>query len=542
MFSFWVVRKGESLLRSLGEARRGVKKSALPLKYTRATRATEGMTTMRCLFCLIAGFLVLPVQARAADVEADAIDKAVRESLKAWDVPGAAVVVVRGDDVLYLKGHGLRALDGKDAVTPDTLFPLASCSKAFTTTAIAMLVDDGKMSWDDPVRKHLPAFHLGDALADRDVTLRDLLCHRTGLRNHDLLWYHAPWSPEESVRRAGLLPLDQPFRTRMQYQSTMFTAAGLAVGNAAGKSWEQVVRERICDPLELKSVVFTTKDAEKATDRISGHHRNALGQVEAMPTYVFEHPDAAASVHASARDVAKWLQFQLGDGTHAGKRLVSAANLAETHTPQVVIRLEGMEKDVLSETNQMSYGLAWVVHDYRGESALSHGGIIDGVRLQLTMVPKKKIGIAILCNLHRTAMTQALTNKLLDLLLDAPKKDWDAHIQAVMKKYDELNAEAARKVLEQRHHDTKPSRELAAYVGTYEHPAYGSARVTLERGQLVWTWNRLSGPLEHFHYDTFVLHEAVMQEPFVQFVLDTDGKVSAMKVEGGLGVEFKRAN
>jgi CubicO group peptidase (beta-lactamase class C family) len=494
---------------------------------------------MRSPLLSIVALLALALPAQAADLDADAIDKAVRDAMKAWEVPGVAVAVVRGDDV-YLKGYGVRALDGKDPVTPDTLFPLASCSKAFTTTAMAMLVDDGKMTWDDPVRKHVPFFHLSDPLADRDVTLRDLVCHRTGVRGHDLLWYHAPWTPEESVRRVGLLPLDLPFRTRMQYQSTMFTAAGLAVGSASGKPWDQFIRERVLDPLELKSVVFTTKDAEKTADRPSGHRRNRLGHPEAMPSYIFEHADPATSAHASARDLGKWLQFQLGDGTWGTKRLVSAASLGETHTPQMVIRLEGMDKELHTETTQMSYGMAWVIHDYRGEQVISHGGVIDGIRVQLTMVPKKKIGIAVLCNLHRTYMNQALTNSLLDLLLGAPKKDWNAHVQAVVKKYEDQTAENVRKQLEQRHRDTKPSRELAAYAGNYEHPAYGEVRVTLERGQLVWTWNHFSGPLEHFHYDTFVLHEEVMQEPFVQFVLDTDGKVNVMKVGGVVGLEFKR--
>jgi CubicO group peptidase (beta-lactamase class C family) len=490
------------------------------------------------LLCLL--LLLADRSAKAADFDAKAVDAIVTDAMKSWEVPGAAIAILSDGKEVYLKGHGVRDLDGKDRVTPDTLFPLASCSKAFTTTAMAMLVDDGKMSWDDPVRKHVDFFHLGDPLADGDVRLRDLLCHRTGLHGHDLLWYHAPWSPEESVRRAGLLPLDQPFRTRMQYQSTMFSAAGLAVSSASGKPWDQFIRERICEPLDMKSIAFTSKEAEKTADRASGHRLNRLGHPEPMPSYPFDHADPAISIQASASDLSKWLRFQLGDGTHGAKRLVSAANLAETHTPQMVIGFEGIEKEMHSETNQMSYGLAWVIYDYRGEQIISHGGVIDGIRVQLTMLPKKKIGIVILCNLHRTYMTQALTYSLLDRLLGSPKKDWNEHIQKVLRKAEDQAAENVKKELAKRHQDTKPSRELSAYAGSYEHAAYGTVRVALERGQLVWTWNRFSGALEHFHYDTFVLHEEMMQEPFVQFVLDNEGKVSVMKVSGAMGVEFKR--
>ena len=181
-------------------------------------------------------------------------------------MPGAAVAVVRNGDVLF-SCQGVREAAGRDPITPDTLFPLASCSKAFTTTAMAMLVDEGKMAWDDPVRKHLPSFRLADPLADRAVILRDLLCHRTGLGTHDLLWYRAPWTPEDAVRRAGLLPLDKPFRSAFQYQSTMFTAAGLAVSSSAGKPWYDFVRARILDPLEMKSTCFTSTEALKFADR-----------------------------------------------------------------------------------------------------------------------------------------------------------------------------------------------------------------------------------------------------------------------------------
>jgi len=189
------------------------------------------------------------------------IDALVEKALAAWHVPGVAVAIVQDNEVVYLKGHGVREIGGRDLVTADTVFPLASCSKAFTTTAMAMLVDEGKMAWDDLVRKHLPTFRLSDPLADRNVVLRDLVCHRTGLRSHDLLWYRATWKPEEAVRRAGLLPLDKPFRSAFQYQSTMFTAAGLCVSSASGMPWHDFVRRRILDPLEMRATFFPSTDA-----------------------------------------------------------------------------------------------------------------------------------------------------------------------------------------------------------------------------------------------------------------------------------------
>src|SRR5947209_3171028 len=202
---------------------------------------------------LIAGvILAAATSMRAADpLDPTAIDALVRATLKEWDVPGAAVVIVSPDRVLYLRGHGARELGRPDSVTPDTLFPLASCSKAFTSALLAMLADDGKASWDDPVRRQLPDFHLADPLADAGVTLRDLLCHRTGVAPHDYLWYRSPLKPEELVRRAGRLPLEKPFRTAFQYQSVLYAAAGFAAARAGGDSWERLIERRLFEPLGL---------------------------------------------------------------------------------------------------------------------------------------------------------------------------------------------------------------------------------------------------------------------------------------------------
>jgi CubicO group peptidase (beta-lactamase class C family) len=496
------------------------------------------LAAFACLGLL--GSPLSPGRTAAPPLDAKAIDAAIRRSLEAWHVPGAAVGIVRDGEVIYLKGHGTREVGGKDTVTPDTLFPIASCTKAFTTTAMAALVDDGKMGWDDPVRKHVPFFRLSDPLADANVTLRDLVCHRTGLAGHDLLWYHSPWSPEEIVRRAGRLPLDRPFRTTFQYQSAMFMAAGLAAQSAAGEPWEQFVRKRLLDPLEMNATVFTSTAALRSADRASPHRINGQGQAEVMPRYPLKTPDPAGSVHSSARDLCKWLRFHLDEGTVGNRRLVSAKELGQTHTPQTVIRLDRRARALWPDTVQMSYGMAWVIQDHRGHKLVSHSGATDGFRAHLTLVPGKRLGIVILGNLHHTRMNLALSNTLLDLLLGLPRKDWDRLMGDVMREGEREEAAKARASRERRHHGTRPSREAAAYAGDYEHPAYGTAHVSVERGRLVWRWNNFGGPLGHFHYDTFVLPDAVLGEPHVVFTLGEDGGVERMKVLGHLNVEFRR--
>jgi CubicO group peptidase (beta-lactamase class C family) len=497
---------------------------------------TAGRRFPKCLLLL----LLAPGLARAEAVDSGAIDAAVKKSLDAWRVPGVAVAIVRNGEVVYLKGHGVKSLDADGPVTPDTLFPIGSCTKAFTTTSMAVLVDEDKMTWDDAVRKHLPTFHLGDPLADHEVRLRDLVCHRTGLAPHDLLWYRSPWTPEEIVRRAGLLPLDQPFRSKFQYQSTMFTAAGLAVASAADRPWQDFVQKRLFDPLGMTASCFTSTAAAKAADRAIGHRLNRLGRPEVVDAYPQEVPDPAGSIHSTARDLSKWAIFQLGDGRIGDTRLVSAVNLAETHKPQMVIRLEGIERDLHPDTVQMSYGMGWVVQDYRGVGLCSHAGAVDGFRAHITLIPEKRIGIVLLNNLQNTRMNLALSNSLVDLLLGLPRKDWNALDAEALRKDGAAATEKASERESQRRRDTKPSRELAAYAGVYENPAYGMVRVTLEKGALVWTWNRFSTPLEHYQYDVFTAPLEVVGSPRIEFALSADGAVAALKVFEPMNVEFRR--
>ncbi|HEV3256813.1 MAG TPA: serine hydrolase [Gemmataceae bacterium] len=484
--------------------------------------------------------LAVPVAAPAASIDSAKVDALVKGALKAWEVPGAAVAIVRDDELVYLKGLGIKELGGHDAVTPDTVFPISSCTKAFTTTAMAMLVDEGKMDWDDPVRKHVDYFHLKDPLADANVTLRDLVTHRTGLSSHDLLWYRSPWDQKDIIRRVGLVEPSCSFRSCFQYQSIMFTTAGYAVGHASRSTWAAFVQKRIFDPLGMTGVTLTTAAAEKDPDRASGHRKDPQGKVEVVPWYRNEVPDAAASVNASARDLSKWVRFQLAGGVYKGKRLVTAESLAETHSPQIVLRLEGAAKAMNPDTLQMSYGMAWVIQDYRGHLLVSHAGAIDGFRAHITLVPRARLGIVLLNNLEQTRMNLALSNNIVDLALGLPKKDWNAYVMAQVEKEEATIRARVQERQDKRHHGTKPSRELAAYTGAYENPAYGTAVVSLADGVLVWKWNSFIGPLRHYHYDTFTMESQPLRESQVMFALGRDGNVATMKVMDAMNVEFKK--
>ncbi|HEV3203248.1 MAG TPA: serine hydrolase, partial [Gemmataceae bacterium] len=454
-----------------------------------------------------------------------AIDTILRDALRFWKVPGAAVAVVKGNEVVYMKGFGVKELEGSEPVTPETLFPIASCTKAFTTTAMAMLVDEGKMTWDDPVRKHVDYFHLSDPLADSQVTLRDLLTHRTGLSGHDFLWYRAPWSREEIIRRISKVPLKNSFRSTFQYQSIMFMAAGSAVESASQTKWEDFIQKRIFDPLGMTRSSCSTTALETEANRASPHRKEREGKIAVIPWYPIPRPDPSGSINSCVRDLSRWVQFHLGDGTFQGQRLVSAKNLAETHSPQMIVPLKGPARDLNPATHQMNYGMGWVLQDYRGQFLVSHAGAIDGFRAHITLVPDAKLGIVILNNLHGTQMNLAVSNLLVDLLLGLPKKDWNFFIADQINKGEA--AAAAQKP--NRKIGTKPTLELSAYAGIYEDSAYGTAQVILDNGSLVWTWSTFKCVLDHFQNDTFTLQNDTIGNPQLTFTLGPGGAVAGMK-------------
>jgi CubicO group peptidase (beta-lactamase class C family) len=491
---------------------------------------------------LAAGALALvPAAAGAAAAQGldhEEIDAIVKRALEAWKVPGVAVAVVYRGRV-YCKGFGVKRLGGRDRVTTRTLFPLASCTKCFTTTALAMLADESKLGWDDPVRKHVPFFRLADPLADANVTLRDIASHRTGVASHDLLWYRSGLSQEELIRRIGRIKLSKPFRSAYQYQSIMVMAAGWAVGTASGKPWDAFVKERIFGPLGMTRTCCTTTEALRDEDHAAGHRKDRKhpDRVEIVDWYPQPRPDPAGSINSCALDLSKWLLFQLQDGRWRDRRLVSAENLHVPRTPQTIMILDGSARAMQPQTVQMSYGMGWVIQDYHGRLLNSHGGAIDGFRAHFTLAPQAQLGIALLNNLEGSQMNLAISNSIVDLVLGLPTRDWNAHLGGIVKKDEAAARAAVERWKKSRRPGTKPSREPAAYAGCYEHPAYGTARIECKDDRLRWRWSAFHGTLEHFHYDTFLARHDFLGDPPVVFALDATGDVAGMKF---LGMDFKR--
>lgn len=489
------------------------------------------MQCMRFKGVLLSLLLTLTVGAQQR-LDTRAVDRLMAEALRTWQIPGASIVVVQDDRIVYAKGYGVKERGG-EPVTADTLFQIGSASKAFTTTALAILVSEGKLSWDDPVRERLDGFRVADACAESQITIRDISSHRTGLPRRDELWDNTFKSREEVIGALGKVPLAKPIRTAYQYNNIMFIAAGEVVAQTSGVSWDEFVKSRIFAPLQMTRST-TSDEAWKSGDHAVGHRWwSERGALEVQPLDPTKTIGPAGAVMSTAGDMGNWIRFQLANGVFEGKQLLAAEALAETHTPQMPIRMSDASRKASPETNLMAYGLGWVVQDYRGELLVSHAGALNGFRAHVDLLPEKKSGFAIMINAGRGTALAGLRNALIDLLTGKPSRDWNAFYLALEAEGDakEKEARAAREA--KRVKNTNPSRPLESYAGTYSSKAYGEASITIEEGRPVFHWNRLAIPLEHYHYDVFTARsDKDWVEEDLVFQLAPDGGIASFEIFG----------
>lgn len=498
---------------------------------------------------ILFALLLAPAPLRAADFDPKPVDEAVEKALKEFNAPGCAVVVVKDGEVVYLKGFGVREKGKDDKVSPDTVFPIASCSKAFTATALAMLADEGKLKWDDKVRDHLDYFRLSDELADRDVTLRDLLCHRTGMPRHDMLWAGQLVDSAAVIRQWGKGKPSTSFRSKWEYANVPFTTAGVIAGKLDKTDWAGVMKARVFKPLGMDRTSATWKEGHTQADHATPHYYGFDKSITAIKWDDLDHAGGAGGVNSTARDMGSWLQFQLAGGKFDGRQLLTTRALKETHTSQMLLIPEGPFAVYFppKHTRFCSYGLGWFVHDHRGANCVSHGGTLTGFRAQCMMVPDKKVGVVVLCNLRPSLVCETVAKVALDAALGLPAEDWLTFHKAQMAIQDFNTAVAKEKRKTARKPDTKPSLALKEYAGGYVEPAYGRAEVVFEGGALVLRWGKYTFRLDHYHFDTFT---AVPVEPKddlisfdrvtldVQFRLATTGEVEGLKF---LEQDFKKS-
>ncbi|CAA9264545.1 MAG: Beta-lactamase class C-like and penicillin binding proteins (PBPs) superfamily / DUF3471 domain, partial [uncultured Chloroflexia bacterium] len=422
----------------------------------------------------------------------------LQQTMSTWKVPGLAVGIIKDGQVVFLEGLGVRDTDSALPVTPNTLFALASGTKAFTTMALGLLADEGKLDWDAPVRDVVPSFKLYDVVATERLTPRDLVTHRSGLPRHDIAWYQSPFSRAELWRRLQYLQPNKDIRTDWQYQNLMYMAAGCVLEHITGMSWEDFVRSRIFQPLDMTRSNFAISDSQADQDHALPY-KEIEDVVKRVPFYEQFAIGPAGSINTCVADMTRWLRLHLGKGELDGQRLVSEAQVRAMYVPQMVIQRPSKYDEILHE----NYGLGWSVSTYRGYEFVQHGGNIDGFSTMTTLMPRQNISVVALCNINGSSLPWIACVNAYERLLGIDETPWSDRYQA-----DRAAAKAGEeagktKDAADRVESTAPSHALDAYTGEYEHPGYGSLYVDEVDGALSMRLNTLPFSVEHYHYDTF---------------------------------------
>jgi CubicO group peptidase (beta-lactamase class C family) len=486
--------------------------------------------------------LAAPAAAPAQQDPMRGLDDYVREAVHAWQVPGLAIAVVKGDEVVFSRGYGVRKLGDPGKVDEHTILSSGSTTKAFTTTALAMLVDEGKLDWDDRVVDVLPGFQLYSPHVTREVTVRDLITHRTGQARGDLLWYGSENDREDIVE---LLRYQEPassFRSAYAYNNNMFAVAGEVVEAVSGQTWAKFVRRRILEPLGMDRTLMLIAEMPRYDNNIAQPHDVVDGELQPVEYRDLDNIGPAGSMMTSVQDMTRWLRFHLADGQVDGRRLLSEEAHQEMFTPQTVVRADSYYPAAeLAGANFRAYGLGWFLQDYRGHKLVMHTGSIDGMSAITAMLPEEDVGMVVFINRDHSELRHALMYRVLDAYIGGSQRDWSAELFTLFAR-QEAQADSARAAREARRvTGTAPSLPLSGYTGVYSHPMYGELEIREEGGVLAarrgpqWV-----GPLERWHYNTFRVdwNDPALGETLLTFELDAMGEAARVRVEGA--GEFER--
>jgi len=423
--------------------------------------------------------------------------------MKRWEVPGIGVGIIKDGKIILAEGFGYRNAEKKLPVTPNTIFAIGSASKAFTTMDIGILAEEGRIAWDKPVRTYLPEFKLKDEIATERMTVRDLVCHRSGLPRHDALWYGSSISRKDIISRLRYLDFSADVRTTFQYNNLMYLTAGYIVGHVTDSSWEEFTRKRIFGPLGMTNSNFSVVDSQKSDDYSLPYMKKDNAVVE-VPFRNIDTVGPAGSINSCVNDMLKWVRFHIDKGKVGNTLIISEAGQKEMYTPAMFIR-EPMLSVQPDSQSEMSYGLGWFLETYRGRKLVHHGGAIDGFFFLNVFLPGDGLGVVILSNLGGTPLVQVSMGYILDMMLDL-KPVWEKLSQEryeKAKKDLEKAEEEKKKKGEARIQGTKPSHAPEAYAGVYDNPAYGEIPIAFKDNLLAGKFNSFEFNLEHWHYDLF---------------------------------------
>jgi len=433
----------------------------------------------------------------------------IEKELERYQVPGLGLAVIKEDQVILCEGFGFRDLAKKTPVTPKTQFGIASCSKSFTAAVIAMLADEGLLTFDTPLKEYFPDFKLYDPIAEELCTIQDLLTHRTGVAGHDALWVDEIDRGELWKRLEYIRP-NAPFRSAAQYSNLMYTMAGHVAEKLTGKTWDALIYERIFQPLGMENSNTSIDDMLRSPDYAMPYWQGADGPVP-IRNWNVDLGGPAASINSCLEDMARWVRFQMNGGVWNGKRLISEENMEKLHLTHTPYHLWPWKYEELATVG--GYGLGWFTDVYRGREMVFHYGEIEGYCSLQAYLPKEKIGAVCMVNLHKpcTLILNSVWYTVIDKLLGLEPIDWAERFAQETGKYGRMYEHWDVNLLPQEPvGDTKLSHKLCEYAGCYHDPGYGNFEITVEGDGLMGYYRGMKQPIDHYHYDTFKVPDIKM--------------------------------
>ncbi|MDJ0571733.1 MAG: serine hydrolase [Pleurocapsa sp. MO_192.B19] len=434
-------------------------------------------------------------------------DAYMEKLLQDWNAPGVGVGIVAEDKLVFAQGYGDRNYAEKLPFTPKTLFSIGSNTKLFTAIAAGILVEEGKLTWDEPIRDAVPTIRFYNRELDNTVTLRDMLAHRTGITRHDGIWYHQDsLTRKDILDRLKYLKPEAPLRQTFLYNNLMYAAVGYIIELLSGKTWEEFVREKIFQPLEMHSTVYTVAEMVQQSDvGVPFTEKRDSDEIYQIPYYdEFKAVAPAGAIISNIEDISHWLMALMNDGKYFDRQVLSANILKATLEPAIALsNVLGKTYDWWELLNPI-YGMGRETVAYRGHLLTYHGGAIDGFHSQISFLPQSKLGaIVFAIGDHCASLSDIVTYDVYERLLDLEQTPWSDRWLDIRLKAKQAGKEARSKAGEDRVANTNPSHSLADYVGEYEHPAYGILKIAMKDNNLHFNLGRINLPLSHFHYDRF---------------------------------------
>lgn len=478
-----------------------------------ASHVGRRLTAATLLLAATSALTAVPVLAQPqsqAQIDVDArlkgFDDYMAQAMKDWNAPGLGIGIVVKDKLVFARGYGFRDYGSKLPYTPTTTQPIASNSKLFTAVAVGLLVEEGKLRWDEPVKRFVPAIRFYNDELDRSVTIRDMLSHRTGVTRHDAIWYKSAFSRRELWDRLRYLEPAAPIRTTFLYNNLMYTAAGQVVEELSGLTWEKFVQRRIFDPLGMSRSTLTIDDNLKGPEpAVPYSERRDSTELYRQPYYTAEVAIApAGAINSSVQDLSRWVIALLNGGAVDGKPIIPNSVIKETMAPSLALPNAGLESRGWGENLNQYYGLGRSVSSYRGHLLAFHGGDLPGFHSQVSIMPNDGIGVIVLViGDHVAPFYNGLTYHIYERLLGLPLTPWSERLNGIRLKNKAAGTQARAVAAVGQVTGTAPSHPLDDYAGEFEHPAYGVVTVARRDAGLAFEFHGIKMPLGHFHYDRF---------------------------------------